>query len=182
MSRLATSRPAFCASALIPAGVMSGVPTMSSCLMLWRTVSRPLMPITMAAMPNAISTTAATTPPNSKNLRMTCSFRRGRSVRSPAFDLCAECRSDLATRHRGGRGTCLRAPLAIDAGFPHRRPAPHWLESRTIRARSEAAVALHYPPLPRTPPLPSPWDRYGSDSAEPSEEAAVLLQVPVAEE
>src|SRR5690242_21468953 len=74
-------RPAFLASAVIPAGVMSGVPTICSCLRLSLTVDLPLTPITIAAMPNAIRTAAASTPPSSNTLRMSCSFRRGRPSR-----------------------------------------------------------------------------------------------------
>src|SRR5213078_3168949 len=64
-------RPASFASALIAAGVMSGVPTIFSCLRLLVTVERPLKPMTIAAMPNAIRTAAATTPPISNAFRMT---------------------------------------------------------------------------------------------------------------
>src|SRR6476661_1234376 len=39
--------PAFCASAVIPAGVISAVPTICCCLRLDVTVERPLTPITI---------------------------------------------------------------------------------------------------------------------------------------
>ena len=52
---LATLSPAFLASALIAAGVMSGEPTIFSCLRLFWTVEWPLTPMTIAAIPNAIS-------------------------------------------------------------------------------------------------------------------------------
>src|SRR5690349_1642510 len=62
--------PAFCASALIADGVMSGEPTMYSLERLLLTVCRPLTPIVMATAPNTMRTAAATSPPISKNLRM----------------------------------------------------------------------------------------------------------------
>ena len=57
------------ASARIAVLFMSGEPTMNSRLMSLRTSLRPLTPITIAAMPNATSTAAATYPPISKTLR-----------------------------------------------------------------------------------------------------------------
>jgi len=64
LGKLMFFNPAFCASALIPAGVISGVPTICSCLMLWLTVERPLTLITIAATPKAIGTAPAATPPS----------------------------------------------------------------------------------------------------------------------
>ncbi len=61
--RVARFRPADFASAVIPAGVMSGVPTIFCARRFAWTVLRPLAPITIAAVPNAIITTAATIPP-----------------------------------------------------------------------------------------------------------------------
>jgi len=55
--------PAAFASLAIPAGVMSGVPTIASCLRLSLTVERPSMPATIAPMPSAIRTMLAATPP-----------------------------------------------------------------------------------------------------------------------
>src|SRR5262249_14386288 len=49
---------------------MSGVPVICSCLRLSLTVERPLNPITIAAMPNPIRTTDATTPPISNTFLM----------------------------------------------------------------------------------------------------------------
>src|SRR5437764_381249 len=66
--------PAFVASALIAAGVMSGVPTMYSFFKLLLTVLRPLKPITIAVTPNAIRTNAATKPPISNTLRISASL------------------------------------------------------------------------------------------------------------
>src|SRR5918912_290266 len=60
-------RPASLASLAIAAGVMSGVPTISSWPRFLCTVSRPLTPITIEVMPNAIRIAAATTPPISKS-------------------------------------------------------------------------------------------------------------------
>src|SRR2546426_11435046 len=65
-SLMLAGSPAFFASAAIAAGVMSGVPTRNSCLRLELTVERPPAPMMIAAMPNATSTAAATTPPISK--------------------------------------------------------------------------------------------------------------------
>ena len=53
VGKLTPVRPAFAASALISAGVMSGVPTIFSCLRLELTVERPLTPSTMTATPKA---------------------------------------------------------------------------------------------------------------------------------
>src|SRR5919202_6380632 len=64
-----TFRPAFEASALIAAGVMSGVPVIFSSLRLSLTVERPPKPIAMAATPNAMRTAPARKPPHSKSLR-----------------------------------------------------------------------------------------------------------------
>src|SRR5580765_1231235 len=65
-------------STAIAVGVMSGVPVICSCLRESLTVERPFMPITIAAMPKAIRTAPATTPPISKNFLIVLSFRRGR--------------------------------------------------------------------------------------------------------
>src|SRR5690348_12795909 len=72
-----TSRPACFASAVMPAGVMSGVPTMCSCARVSCTVPRAFQPIERAPIPNAMRTTAAMNPPYSKILRMMCSLRVG---------------------------------------------------------------------------------------------------------
>src|SRR5919198_818800 len=74
MSRLATFRPAFLASALIAAGVMSGVPTMYSRSSEFLTSLRPLNPITIEPIPKAINTMLAATPPYANNLFMMPSF------------------------------------------------------------------------------------------------------------
>jgi hypothetical protein len=66
----ADAMPAFCASALIAVGVMSGPATMYSCERLLLTRFRPFTPITMAATPNATRTAAAMKPPISSALRM----------------------------------------------------------------------------------------------------------------
>src|SRR5665213_1243798 len=73
---LAVFNPALDASAVMPAGVMSGVPTIFCASRLSWTVLRPLAPITMAAMPKATSTTAATMPPISNAFRMAVPFTR----------------------------------------------------------------------------------------------------------
>ena len=62
--------PPFFASAAIADGVMSGVPTMYSCLRLLLTVLWPLKLITTVVIPSAIRTAAAITPPSSKILRI----------------------------------------------------------------------------------------------------------------
>src|SRR6476646_1771006 len=62
--------PAFCTASLIPAGVISGVPTICCCLRLVVTVERPLTPITIATTPNTTSTRPATSPPISNALRI----------------------------------------------------------------------------------------------------------------
>jgi hypothetical protein len=69
-----TSSPAFCASALIPDGVMSGVPTICSCASVSCTVLWAFQPIAMAPIPKMISTAAAMNPPYSNALRMIHSF------------------------------------------------------------------------------------------------------------
>src|SRR5215469_8070342 len=66
----ADAMPAFCASALMADGVMSGPATMYSCERLLLTVWRPCTPIVMATTPNTTSTAAATSPPISSALRM----------------------------------------------------------------------------------------------------------------
>ncbi len=60
--------PAFDASALMPAGVMSVVPTICCCLRFEVTVEPPAKPMAIATTPNATSTTAVTIPPISKCL------------------------------------------------------------------------------------------------------------------
>src|SRR5579862_971513 len=74
--------PAFCASALMAAGVMSDVPTMYSFFKLVLTVLRPLAPIAIATAPKTISTAAATRPPISNSLRI-----------SPLLSIQCFCRS-----------------------------------------------------------------------------------------
>src|SRR5579872_1040398 len=71
VGKLMFFRPAFWASALMPVGVMSAVPTICCCLSSLPTVLRPLTLMTIATAPNATSTTAATNPPISNTLRMT---------------------------------------------------------------------------------------------------------------
>src|SRR5689334_1122233 len=67
---MVAGRPAFWPSALMAAGVMSGVPVICSALMLSITVLRPLTPMKMATTPNAIRTAPATNPPISNSLRI----------------------------------------------------------------------------------------------------------------
>ena len=86
-------------SPLIAVGVMSGEPTICSCLRLSFTVDWPLMPITIAAMPNAIRTAAATTPPISKNFLIVLSFRRGGALPASTFLHCGVVGRGAA-RHR----------------------------------------------------------------------------------
>jgi len=78
-SAMFAGRPASFASAAIASGVISGVPTICSCFKLSWTVDRALTPMTIVVIPNAIKTTAATTPPISSALRMSTPFTRGRS-------------------------------------------------------------------------------------------------------
>src|SRR3954454_12522502 len=103
-------RPAFFASAAIAEGDMSGEPVICSSFRLSWTVLRPLTPITIAVTPNAIRTTAATSPPISKNLRMIFLLRSGprSSPRLRPVCCCAQCRRVRSGAHRGGRGTRLR--------------------------------------------------------------------------
>src|SRR5579884_3569474 len=61
-------RPAFAASALIAAGVISGVPVIFSCLRLELTVERPLAASRITATPNATMIAAETNPPISSTL------------------------------------------------------------------------------------------------------------------
>src|SRR3954470_11782730 len=118
MSRLATFRPACFASALIPAGVMSGEPTMSSFLRLELTVERPLTPITIAAIPNAIRTAAASTPPSSNTLRITSpSVAADLSVLDRPV-LVSDGRPPSSWRHPRRRGIAARESLAQVAEIP----------------------------------------------------------------
>src|SRR5450759_1127356 len=91
VGKLMFFNPAFCTSALIPAGVISGVPTTCSCFSSVLTVLRPLTPITIATMPNTIRTAPATSPPISNALRISnslCQWSPGRRRLSSAdFDL-----------------------------------------------------------------------------------------------
>jgi hypothetical protein len=70
-------RPAFVASSLISAGVMSGVPTIFSCLRLSLTVARPLAPSAITATPNAIRIAPEMNPPISRTFFMTASWKPG---------------------------------------------------------------------------------------------------------
>ena len=75
-------------SGTIAVGVMSGVPVICSCLRLSLTVERPLVLITIEAIPKAIRTAAATMPPISKNLRVMVVLLPSRSPPS-ACDLAS---------------------------------------------------------------------------------------------
>ena len=111
--------PAFLASAAIAAGVMSGVPTICSCLMLEFTVLRPLKPMTMATTPNAMRTAAAAKPPISNALRMSVSFvvTAERSRFRPVDRVC----SGLRPRAIGAAPeAALRSSPGIGAALPQR--------------------------------------------------------------
>src|ERR1700747_2631791 len=102
-------RPDFCASPLIAAGVMSGVPVICSHLRLVATVLLPCALRMIAATPKAISTTPAATPPSS----------RMRFIFLPPFrfrGLGGHGAPAWAARHRGRRGTWLRLSPMHGAG------------------------------------------------------------------
>src|SRR5215470_5648266 len=105
----ADAMPAFCASALIAEGVMSGEPTMYSLARLLLTVCRPFTPIAMATTPNAMRTAAATNPPISNALRM---------FPTP-FRTCAlliQCPAEHCAGHQGGCGSEMRKSRKPDSG------------------------------------------------------------------
>src|SRR5436305_6928846 len=95
---------AFVASALIAAGVMSGVPTMYWFFRLELTVLRPLKPITMAVIPKTMRIAAAKKPPISRNLRI--------SFPPWCFDLLSKSQSRRPGDATSGRNR------ARDAGKP----------------------------------------------------------------
>src|ERR1700722_19184751 len=103
------------ASAVMPAGVMSDVPTIASREMLLLTVERPFTPITIATTPNAIRTAPATSPPISNTLRISeLPFVCGRPRRGPTFNqesaaICRGC-------HREQPGTDFRVTAALGCG------------------------------------------------------------------
>src|SRR6266536_3725913 len=118
---------AFVASALIAAGVMSGVPTMYSFLRLELTVLRPLNAITIATMPKTNSTTPAAKPPYSRSFLtfMARSFQRVRR----------QCPAGPAVRKRGNHATHYVGRRVVG--------------TRNIRARPGAAAR---PQGPRSRP------------------------------
>ena len=134
---LATLRPAFFASALIAAGVMSGEPTIFSCLRLFWTVERPLTPMTIAAIPNAISTAAATIPPISNAFRMTFSFRRAGAVSLPRPFL--EVSADRPGLPSGRNRELSAASPRLICGFPVPRASAEAREKLPVLL--EVAVA-----------------------------------------
>src|SRR5438552_12135801 len=71
LGRLTLVRPALVASALIRAGVMSGVPVICSCLRFEFTVERPLAPSAITATPKAIRIAPEMKPPISRTFFMT---------------------------------------------------------------------------------------------------------------
>src|SRR5213596_1760172 len=92
---------------------MSGVPVICSCLRLELTVERPFMPITIAAIPNAIRAAAATTPPISKNLRIYLLLQSRPSVLFCARPVrFADSRGPGARRHPRDPGNAARDFLA----------------------------------------------------------------------
>src|SRR5438445_3440869 len=99
-------RPAALASALIAAGVMSGVPTMFSCFKLSRTVLRPLKPIAIATIPKATRIAADTNPPMTNTLRIS-------SLRSVRSTPCGSPTCSLAS------GSCA-APVPPSCPTPNR--------------------------------------------------------------
>src|SRR5581483_5953468 len=102
----ADAMPAFCASALIAAGVMSGVPTMYSFARLFPTVLRPFAPMTIAVAPKAIRIAAATKPPISNTLR----------ISRLLLCLYADDAAAQAARHRGEPARPLRGSADQEAG------------------------------------------------------------------
>src|SRR5437667_10817791 len=95
------------ASAAIATGVMSPLPTICSCLMLSRTVVRPLTPMMIATIPNAIRMAPAATPPHSSSFLIACSLplgvMRGVSAadRRPPSGQALTCAAELAPVGRG---------------------------------------------------------------------------------
>src|SRR5579862_1711470 len=110
--------PSFFASALIADGVMSGVPTMYSLERLLLTVLRPLMPIAMATTPNTTRTAAATSPPISKNLRMSRLLSNrvlSASVgRSTSDAIRGDAQSDRGKAAVSGRGAGCDRPRDVE--------------------------------------------------------------------
>src|SRR5579862_2602591 len=89
---------------------MSDPPTMYSFFRPELTVLRPLTPMATAVTPNAMSTTAATSPPISNSLR----------ILPTPFDsvLSQECPGGPSLRHQAARGIVLRGTRAERCGFP----------------------------------------------------------------
>src|SRR5690349_11637702 len=102
--------PACCASCLIPAGVMSGVPTICSCFKELSTVERPFSASTITAIPNAIRIAPETIPPISRILRRFIRL----SFRGPSHLPPGQCR--IAVSLDSGRtsdgGSVLRSAVA----------------------------------------------------------------------
>ena len=90
---------------------MSGVPVICSCLRLELTVDLPLKPITIAAIPNAIRTAAAITPPSSNALRMVPSP----SVAAERSSLRRPCLVQMVARFAAG---AIRAVAEHPRGIP----------------------------------------------------------------
>src|SRR6476620_7858714 len=128
----ADAMPAFCASALIADGVMSGPATMYSCERLLLTVCRPCTPITMATTPNVMRTAAATNPPISSALRMS----RLLSNRDPFRPSVGQCGTEgVRATAESGRGSSL-------AGL---RVLPEYSVGLVLELREKKAVRLQVP-------------------------------------
>src|SRR4051812_11933417 len=121
-----TSSPAFCASALIPEGVMSGVPMICSCASVSCTVLWAFQPIATAPIPKMISTAAAINPPYSNALRMICSF-------DPSLPLSGQCRCRCFAGHRRGRGDVVWTFPGLMSAVLRSSVSATWL--RTQRAQ-----------------------------------------------
>src|SRR3954454_6286323 len=128
---LDTSRPDFLASAVMAAGVMSGVPTICCAARLSLTVLLPLTLRTIAPTPNAMSTTPAIRPPISRSFLMT--FPPIKSlVGRLAVELSFLCGRSLA----GGRARAIGAvPLRFRG-----RPAGALRETRGEDVSARAAL------------------------------------------
>src|SRR5665213_2156807 len=105
---VARLRWAALASVVIPAGVMSGEPMIFWATRLSCTVPWPWKPRATAATPNAIRTTAATSPPISSVLRIVMLLLRLEAC-SGSFRVEEQLRRSRRAIHRGSDSLLLRA-------------------------------------------------------------------------
>src|SRR5262245_52649934 len=112
-------RPASLASLAIASGVMSGEPTIASCLRLVCTWLRPFTARTSETMPTAIKTTPAATPPYSRTflLVISVSFPLPRAPRTVIGDAMSVAQAGFTAIRDRTEPRCGRS-LGAFSGFP----------------------------------------------------------------